>query len=205
VPRLVAIKLSSVEASSIVRCLNPIRELSDRTLRMPKCHGVKQLMTSIVHALNVGGQELRFPDRSRRSFNMRLASCVGLAIIAAIHTPAYSQETGLAKPNLILQQIVEGLPTSDKQEVRVLTATFKPGDKTVHHTHRFPVAVYVLEGAFSLELKDRPSLTVKAGEAMVEPPNVAMTGFNPSATEMTRVVIFYVSSADTPFLDALHH
>jgi hypothetical protein len=40
---------------------------------------------------------------------------------------------------------------------------------------------------------------------MVEPPNVAMTGYNPSATEPTDVVIFYVSTPDTPFLDPLHH
>jgi quercetin dioxygenase-like cupin family protein len=138
-------------------------------------------------------------------YNMHFAFFVGLAFVAMIHAPAHSQDNSLAKPHLVLRQIVEGLPKSDKQEVRVLTATFKPGDKTVYHTHRFPVAVYVLEGAFSLELKDRPSLTVKAGEAIVEPPNVAMTGFNPSGTEMTRVVIFYVSSTDTPFLDPLHH
>ena len=118
---------------------------------------------------------------------------------------AWAQEQGLAKPNLILQQIVEGLPKDDKQTVRVLTASFKPGDKTIAHTHRFPVAVYVIEGAFTLELKDRPPVTVKAGEAMVEPQNVAMTGYNPSATDMTRVVIFYVSTPDTPFLDPLHH
>ena len=60
---------------------------------------------------------------------------------------------GIAKPNMVLQQVVEGLPKDDKQTVRVLTASFKPGDKTVHHTHRFPVTVYVLEGAFTLELE----------------------------------------------------
>ena len=50
-----------------------------------------------------------------------------------------------------------------------------------------------------------PTLTVRAGEAMVEPPNVAMIGHNPSATEPTKVVIFYVGTPDTPFLDPLHH
>ena len=124
---------------------------------------------------------------------------------AILGGPAAGAGIGLAKPNLVLQQIVEGLPKDDKQTVRVLTATFKPGDKTVYHTHRFPVTVYVLEGAFTLDLKGRPPITVKAGEAMVEPPNVAMTGYNPSATEMTQVVIFYVSTPDTPFLDPLHH
>lgn len=127
------------------------------------------------------------------------------ALIVTLSLPAHAQQPGLAKPDLVLQQIVEGLPTDAHPTVRVLTATFKPGDKTVYHSHRFPVTVYVVEGAFTLELKDRPPLTVRAGEAMVEPANVAMTGHNPSATEPTRVVIFYVSTADTPFLDPLHH
>jgi quercetin dioxygenase-like cupin family protein len=134
---------------------------------------------------------------------MRFA--LSYAMIAILGVPAHAQEPGLAKPNQVLQQIVEGLPKDDKQAVRVLTATFKPGDRTVYHSHRFPVTVYVVDGAFTLDLKDGPPLTVRAGEAMVEPPNVAMIGHNPSATEPTNVVIFYVSTPDTPFLDPLHH
>jgi len=127
-----------------------------------------------------------------------------------VGSPAWAQQHGaaapnIAKPNMVLQQVVEGLPKDDKQTVRVMTAIFKPGDKTVYHTHRFPVTVYVLEGAFTLELDGRPPLTVKAGEAMVEPPKVAMTGYNRSATETTKVVIFYVSANDTPFLDMMSH
>jgi quercetin dioxygenase-like cupin family protein len=135
---------------------------------------------------------------------MRCKPGLAAAFITLLALPAAAQEKGLARPDLVLQQVVEGLPKEERQSVRVLTATFNPGDKTVHHTHRFPVTVYVLEGAFRLELKGREPLTVKAGEAMVEPPNVAMTGYNPSATEKTRVVIFYVSTPETPFLDALH-
>jgi quercetin dioxygenase-like cupin family protein len=96
------------------------------------------------------------------------------------------------------------MPKGEMQEVRVLTATFKPGDKTVFHTHGFPVAVYILEGAFTLELEGREPITVKAGQAMVEPPNVRMTGYNRSGTEPLRVVIFYVSDPDKPFLDPIN-
>ncbi len=135
---------------------------------------------------------------------MRCKPSLAAAFITLFVLPAAAQEKDLARPDLVLQQVVEGLPKEERQSVRVLTATFNPGDKTVHHTHRFPVTVYVLEGAFRLELQGREPLTVRAGEAMVEPPNVAMTGYNPSATEKTRVVIFYVSTPDTPFLDALH-
>jgi len=142
---------------------------------------------------------------------MRGTLACGAAVFAnlAAASPALAQSHApaapdIAKPNLVLQQVVEGLPRDEKQTVRVMTATFKPGDKTVYHTHRFPVTVYVLEGAFTLELDGRAPITVKAGEALVEPPKVAMTGYNRSATEPTKVVIFYVSANDTPFLDLLH-
>lgn len=136
---------------------------------------------------------------------MRFRS-TGLAVGCALTGPfisvsALAQEPGFAAPNLVLQQIVDGLPRDDEQMVRILTASFEPGDKTPAHTHRFPVTVHVLEGTFTLEPKRKPPVTVKAGEAMVEPPNVEMTGYNRSATERTRVVIFYVSAPDTPFLD----
>ena len=43
------------------------------------------------------------------------------------------------------------MPRGDKQEVRVLTACFKPGERTVFHSHRSPVTVVILEGAITLD------------------------------------------------------
>ena len=127
-----------------------------------------------------------------------------LALVAlVIRLPSMAQEQGTARPQLLLREIVQGLPTGERQEVRVLTASVRPGDKTVFHTHRFPVTVYILEGAFTLEMEGREPVTVKAGQAMVEPPHVKMTGYNRSSTEPLRVVIFYVSDPDTPFLDPI--
>ena len=135
-----------------------------------------------------------------------MRTIIGLAgaLASASAAPAQTGQPNLAKPNLLLQEVVAGMPKGDKQEVRVLTATSKPGDQTVYHTHRFPVTVYVLEGTFTLELDGRPPIAVKAGEALVEPPRVPMTGYNRSATETTKVVIFYVADPGTPFID-LHH
>jgi hypothetical protein len=42
-----------------------------------------------------------------------------------------------------------------------------------------------------------------AGEAMVETPNVKMIRYNRSTTEPMRVVTFYVSDPDAPFLDPI--
>ena len=135
---------------------------------------------------------------------MRKSIGFSLALAALlVSSPSRAQEPGMTGPLLLLREIVHGMPKGDKHEVRVLAASFKPGDKTVFHTHRSPVTVYVLEGAFTLEMEGHQPVTVKAGQAMMEPPHVKMTGYNRSATEPLRVVIFYVSEPDTPFLDPI--
>ena len=135
---------------------------------------------------------------------MRSSVAVALAATALFSTASTALGQGLARPDLVHKEVVEAMPKGDKQEVKVLTATIKPGDKTVHHTHRFPVTVYILEGAFTLEMEGRTPITVKAGEVLVEPPHVKMTGYNKSSSETTKVLIFYVSDPDVPFLDPLH-
>ena len=132
---------------------------------------------------------------SKRSSLMIVALLIGLPLIA--------QAQGTARPEMLLKEVVSGMPMGERQEVRVLTASFKPGDKTVFHTHRFPVTVFILEGAFTLELEGRAPVIVKAGQAFVEPPNVKMMGYNRSSTEPLRLVIFYASDPDTPFLDPI--
>src|SRR6266496_3170379 len=125
-------------------------------------------------------------------------------VVLLISLTAKAQERGVVKPRLLMSEIVQGMPKGERQEVRVLTASFQRGEKTMFHTHRFPVTVYVLEGAFTLEMEGREPVTVKAGQAMVMPPHVKMTGYNRSSTEPLRVVIFSVSDPDSPFLDPVH-
>ena len=116
--------------------------------------------------------------------------------------PALAQQSP-ARPELVLREAVEGMPRGERQDVSVLTATIAPGQATVFHTHHFPVTVHVLDGAFTLEMEGRAPVTVQAGHAMVEPPNVRMTGYNRGTTP-TRVLIFYVADPGTPFLDMIH-
>ena len=124
------------------------------------------------------------------------------ALVIVVHSAAFAQ--GVTKPVQVISKIVKGMPTTAEQEVRVFTAEFKPGDKTVFHTHRFPVTVYILEGAFTLDLEgEKEPIVVKAGESYIEPPNIKMTGYNRSTTSPLRLIIFYVSDKDSPFLDML--
>lgn len=85
----------------------------------------------------------------------------------------------------------------------MLTACFGHGDRTVFHSHRSPVSVFVLEGHFTLEIEGRAPIVIGPGQAFVEPPGIAHTGFNRSVAERLRVVVFYVSEPETPFLDPL--
>ena len=125
-----------------------------------------------------------------------------LVFVAAASSPA--QDRALARPDLLVREVVAGMPKGERQEIRVLTATLKPGDKTPFHTHRHPVTGYVLEGTFTLELEGRAPVVARAGQAFVEPPNVKMTGYNRSTSEPMRVLIFYVSEPDAPFLDPVN-
>ncbi|MGE5386684.1 MAG: cupin domain-containing protein [Betaproteobacteria bacterium] len=134
---------------------------------------------------------------------LRMLNLVFLLAAAMLSFPAAAHQEELARPQLLLKDAVFGMPRGEKQEVSVITAEFKPGQRTVFHTHRFPVTVYVLEGTFTLELEGHPTMTATTGQAIVEPPRVKMTGYNRSATDPLRVVIFYVSDPGTPFLDLI--
>ena len=130
-----------------------------------------------------------------------LVACVSAGLSAPL--AAWAQPAP-ARPELIRRETVAGMPRGEMQEIQVLRARFAPGQATVFHTHRFPVTVLILEGAFTLEMEGRPPITIRAGEAFVEPPGVRMTGYNRSATDPISLVIFYVGDPGTPFLDMIH-
>jgi quercetin dioxygenase-like cupin family protein len=115
---------------------------------------------------------------------------------------ASMQDKGAAKLTALHREIVETLPRDAAQEIRVLHARLDPGDRTPHHSHRHPVTVYMLEGAFTLHLADRPEpVTVRAGEVFVEPAHVNMTGHNLDPLVPATMVLFYACTPDTPFAD----
>ncbi|GGC51013.1 hypothetical protein GCM10011504_31750 [Siccirubricoccus deserti] len=131
---------------------------------------------------------------------MRISLAFALLLAA---TPALAQEAGMARPTLLHREVVTGMPRGERQEVLVMAASFRPGDRTPFHTHRHPVTVHVLEGVFTLEMEGRETATVRAGEVLVEPPGVRMTGYNRGDGPL-RVLILYVSEPGAPFLDPIH-
>jgi quercetin dioxygenase-like cupin family protein len=110
-------------------------------------------------------------------------------------------QQGMPKLTPLHREILAGMPSAEKQEVRVILATLAPGDETPYHSHRFPVTVYVTEGVFRLELDGREPIDIRAGEVFVEPPHVKMTGRNPDRTQTAQTLLFFVCDPDTPFAD----
>jgi quercetin dioxygenase-like cupin family protein len=111
-----------------------------------------------------------------------------------------ARESGMAKLTPLHRELVRGMPGLREQEVRVLFATLLPGDVTPHHSHRFPVTVYMLGGTFTLVLDGHEPVAIEAGQVFVEPAGVEMTGSNEGDVP-ARMVLFYVCEPGAPFAD----
>jgi quercetin dioxygenase-like cupin family protein len=109
--------------------------------------------------------------------------------------------SGVAKLTVLHKELTDSLPNAGMQEIRVIIARLEPGDRTPHHSHRFPVTVYMLEGVFTLDLDGRDPVDINPGEVFVEPAHVRMTGRNLSSDSPAVMVLFYVSDPETPFAD----
>jgi len=128
---------------------------------------------------------------------------VSAVLLAGVGSAGAQQETARPDPPA-LKQITTEFPKADRLEARVLTATILPGTVSPWHTHAAPVAVYVIEGVFTLELENRDPVTLKAGQALLEPINVKMRAANRDAAQPAKVVIFQVSRPEDPFLHPSH-
>ena len=61
---------------------------------------------------------------------------IGTGLFAAVvvlpSVPAAAQD---ARPNILVKEVIAGMPSIDRQRISVLTATINPGQKTPYHTH----------------------------------------------------------------------
>ena len=121
-------------------------------------------------------------------------------LVAGFALPAAADDKATARPNPpVLKEITSDFPDSEDVEYPLMTAKLEPGTFSPWHTHSAPVAVYVVSGVFTLEMKGRESVSLKPGEAMLEPVGVTMRAANNGA-EPAEVVMFQVSEPDSPFL-----
>jgi quercetin dioxygenase-like cupin family protein len=132
--------------------------------------------------------------------SMELRDLKGATAGLQVGVTVSAAKAGMAQLTPLLRQVVTALPGGGEQEIRVLLAVLQPGDVTPRHTHRFPVTVWVSEGEFTLALDGEAPIAVRAGEALVEPADVPMTGRN-NGNVPARMALFYVCTPDVPFAD----
>ena len=81
----------------------------------------------------------------------KMMRCAGAVLGVLINLPSMAHEQGTVEPRLLLKEVVQGMPRSERQEVRVLTASFNrlhsgrrvhvgTGGTRAHHGESWPSA-----------------------------------------------------------------
>ena len=87
------------------------------------------------------------------------------------------------------------------KEGRIIEVSYPPGVQDVVHRHDAHAFVYVLEGQIVMQLKDKPGVTLKAGQTFYEgPTDIHLIGRNASNTEAARFVVVLLKGKGAPIL-----
>jgi quercetin dioxygenase-like cupin family protein len=133
-----------------------------------------------------------------RSFLISVGAATSvLAAIALVPTIAFSDE-GL-KVTPVLKTELSGM---DGKEANIALVDVAPGFKTERHIHPGHVFVYVLEGEIVIDIEGADPVTVSAGQAIHELPDMPMVGGNASSTDGARFIMFQVGESGKPLMVA---
>jgi quercetin dioxygenase-like cupin family protein len=122
------------------------------------------------------------------------------AILAGLAVPRVAPAAEGGKPPAeVLKVTTPDLPKEPTGELRVYHATLGPGEATPWHTHPAPVVVYVVRGTLVLEVQGKPPAEARAGQAILEPTNVALRARNGDKRRPVEAVIFQAAGPGQPF------
>ena len=104
------------------------------------------------------------------------------------------------KPTItsLLTKDLAGVPG---RELLMITVEYPPGGSDPAHAHRAQVLVYVLEGSIVMQVKDKPPITLVAGQTFYEEPDdVHTVSRNASQTARAKFLVFFVKDKGAPIL-----
>ena len=104
-----------------------------------------------------------------------------------------------AQPQAIKRTPLQKLDLAgiEGKELNMWISELAPGAASGRHYHPGDEALYVMEGAMTLEYDDKPAVTVKAGESAYNPPKLVHNAKNAGTTPV-KVVTFMVSEKGQP-------
>jgi quercetin dioxygenase-like cupin family protein len=133
-----------------------------------------------------------------RSFLISVGAATSvLAAAALVPTIALSDEGLEITP--VLKTELSGM---DGKEANIALVDVAPGFKTERHIHPGHVFVYVLEGEIVIDIEGADPVTVSAGQAIHELPDMPMVGGNASSTDGARFIMFQVGESGKPLMVA---
>ncbi len=128
-----------------------------------------------------------------------VATLIGFRVVAVAQST--STQTTPA-PSSILNSKTGDLPKGSVSESEMLVATVAPKEVSIWHTHKYPVFAYTISGSYVVDFQSgKPSITIPAGKAIMEPVNEVVRARNPSSKQPAKLVLFQVREPGTPFLD----
>jgi quercetin dioxygenase-like cupin family protein len=130
----------------------------------------------------------------KRTVQMTLAAVVILASIVAIGAQQGAAPASTGFKRIPVQQADLSVPG---REVVQAIAEIQPGAESGRHTHPGEEVTYVLEGAVTLEFQGKPSVTKKAGEAFIIPPNTVHNAKNTGKT-VAKAIATYIIEKGKP-------
>lgn len=100
------------------------------------------------------------------------------------------------------EQLVEGpLPGVEGQDMAIQRITFPAGWSGQKHTHAGPVYVYVLDGAFEVEIEGAEPSMLSAGDLIAEPQDAPMVARNASQEDPVTILLIQVSEEGRPLME----
>src|SRR5688500_12942797 len=87
-----------------------------------------------------------------------------------------------AQEPAIKSLLAKDLAGDPARELLMITVEYPPGGSDPTHAHRAQVVVYVLEGSIVMQVKDKPPITLMAGQTFYEAPEVHTVSRNASQT-----------------------
>jgi quercetin dioxygenase-like cupin family protein len=90
------------------------------------------------------------------------------------------------------------LPGVEGKEAVVFMAEIPPGVVTGKHRHPGNELIYVLEGAYTLEVEGKGPISLKAGDARHAPPGEIHAAKSVGSTRPSKVLVFLLAEKGQP-------
>jgi quercetin dioxygenase-like cupin family protein len=130
-------------------------------------------------------------------FGLTLAVSILVGVIGASVLNAQEALTPApVKRTLIVKTELEGI---EGKEIHAWVTEFAPGASSGKHYHPWNEFVYVLEGAFTIEVQGEPAVTLKPGEIINLAPKQVHEGKN-LLNSPTKVLVFGLGPKGEPLV-----